>query len=71
MQEPAVIALAAVAIDAQTLSPNKINNLARDSKVTQDTVIAVHHAPVPGYLIAVRVLLASGTYSANVWHDTD
>ena len=71
MREPAVVALAAVAVNAQAFSPNEINNLARDSKVTQNTVIAVHLAPIPGYLIAVRVLFASGAYPANVRQEAD
>ena len=71
MQEPAVVALSAVAVNAQAVTPNEVNDLARDSKVTQDSVIAVHHAPIPGYLIAVHALFASGTYPANVPQEAD
>ena len=70
-QEPTVIALPAVAVDAQTVTPNEIGNLTRNSKVTQNTVIAVHHVPIPGYLVAVDVLLTSGAYQTVVPVVTD
>ena len=62
MQEPVGIACPAATIDAETVTPKEISNLTRNSKVTQNTVIAVHHAPIPAYLVAVDVLFTSGAY---------
>ena len=66
MQKPAVVALSATAVNIHAIAPNEINNLTRDSVVTQNSVIAVHDAPIPGYVYAVHALFASGAYSAEI-----